>query len=197
MIINVILAASLLWTALGGNPKDNCFTEHSRRYGMDSYECDWCYKSFPDDSDLDKLWRLEKDHVLTEIRVCETEVNMIFGVTLKYGEWSYGRVTNEKTLYTHGTDMNAYGGSCSSLELSDCEYISALRVYYIDEFGVAGLYFRTNKYRTKNFGNTGTSQCANGICRTVKSSYTLSYGFSNRFYGFVGGEHPDYTSGVE
>ena len=57
-------------------------------------------------------------------------------------------MTNEKTLYTHGTDMNAYGGSCSSLELSDGEYISALRVYYIDEFGVAGLYFHTNKFRS-------------------------------------------------
>ena len=132
MIINVILTASLLWTALGGNPKDDCFTELSTRYGMERWECTWCDRSLPDDSDLDKLWRLEKDHVLTEIRVCETDANVVFGVTLTYGEWSYGRVTNEKTLYEHGTDANAYAGSCSSLELSDGEYISALRFHYID-----------------------------------------------------------------
>ena len=119
----------------------------------------------------------------------------MYGVTLTYGEWnSYGRVTNAKTLYTHGTDMNAYGGSCSSLELNNDEYISALRIYYVEEFGVAGLYFRTNEGRAQYFGNTGTSECEKGTCRTVKSSNTLVYGNTNRFYGFIGGEHPDYTS---
>ena len=94
----------------------------------------------PEDSDLDQLYRLSKDHELTKITVCETVTEVVYGVTLTYGEWnSYGRVTNAKTLYTHGTDANDIGGSCTYFELEEGEYINRLKIRYMEEYGIAGL----------------------------------------------------------
>ena len=151
----------------------------------------------PEDSDLDQLYRLSKDHELTKITVCETVTEVVYGVTLTYGEWnSYGRVTNAKTLYTHGTDANDIGGSCSSFELEEGEYITKLKIGYMDEYGIAGLYFRTNKYNSVTFGTTaGSILHPNGSYYTVHTK-TLYYGSSTRFYGFIGEEHRTWYSGA-
>ena len=106
-------------------------------------------------------------------------------------------MTNGKTLYTHGTDANDLGGTCSSFELEEGEYITRLNIYYMEEFGITGLYFRTNKYNFKTFGTTANSvQHPNGNSYTVHTK-SLYYYSSTRFYGFIGEEHRTWYSGIE
>ena len=114
------------------------------------------------------------------------------GVKLTYGEWDYyGNKSNEKTLFTHGSCSGA-GVNYSYFSLGDGEYITTLKIYYVEEAGVMGLYFKTNRYDSKSFGTTSSYIISNGNYYSVKTK-TFTYGYTTRFYGFIGEEHHDYT----
>ena len=145
------------------------------------------------------MYRLSKDHVLTKIELCVNRNDWLHGVELTYGVHKYWGVSEVKTFHSHGT-YDYHGGSigCKSLDISDGDYVTSMRIYYNEKLGVAGLLFVTNNGNTIAEGLTITNyqfEGADGNTYTIRRKEFL-YGYSKRFYGFSGEEHPRYYEDV-
>ena len=103
-------------------------------------------------SDMDFLIKLDKDHLLTSVKVCtDRSLTQVQGVQASYGKFNTkGEITDAITLLAHG-NVNHSTAVCTIFYIPQNDYLVSFLMKY-DELGVHQVWLTTKNGLSAQYG---------------------------------------------